>query len=50
MYKDPLVYQIVQKIDNMKYWDNWNGGLLILNWLFFLRKIFTFTFTHALAA
>lgn len=28
MYKEPLAYQLVEKTENMKYWDYWNGDLL----------------------
>ena len=39
MYKEPLIYQLVQESENMKYWDDWNGGLLNSGeWFFSLMK------------
>ncbi len=39
MYKEPLMYQLVQESENMKYWDDWNGGLLNSGeWFFSLMK------------
>ena len=35
MYKEPLIYQLVEESENMKHWDNWNGGLLNSGKLFF---------------
>ena len=43
MYKEPLMYQLVQESENMKYWDDWNGGLLNSGeWFFSLNEISTY--------